>query len=59
MPECTYVAKALTEEKVILLMMEHAMVTHPKKVGELMATISREGIVEMMRKEIKREVDFS
>lgn len=56
MPNCSYVAKAKTEDGVILLMMEHAMKTHPEKVGELMLTMNKSDISEMMKKEIKREI---
>jgi predicted small metal-binding protein len=56
MPSCPYVAKAETENEVILSMMEHAMKTHPERVKELMLTMTKEGIMEMMRKKIQREV---
>ena len=59
MPNCPYLAKANTEDEVILMMMEHAMKSHPEKVKELMSTMTKEDIMEMMRKEIKREVSFN
>lgn len=56
-PSCLYVAKAETENGVILLMMEHFMKTHPEKVGEWMLTMTKEDIMDMMRKKIQQEID--
>jgi predicted small metal-binding protein len=53
---CLYVARADTENGVILSMMEHFMKTHPEKVGEWMLTMTREDIMEMMRKKIQQEI---
>jgi len=55
MPNCPYVARAKTEDEVILLMLEHAMFTNTEKIKELMLTMTREDIMEMMRKEIQEE----
>lgn len=52
---CSYTARASTENKVILLMMEHAMKTHPEKVKELMIVMTREDIADLMRKKIQLE----
>lgn len=58
-PSCPYVARADTEEEVILPMMEHFMKTHPEKVGEWMLTMTKEDIMAMMRRKIQQEIDSS
>ena len=56
LPNCAYIAKGQTEDEVIAMMMEHAMVTHPEQVKEMMTTMSRDDIGEMMRDKIRREI---
>jgi predicted small metal-binding protein len=52
---CHYVARADTEDKVILDMMEHAMIAHPEKIKELTEVMSKEEIIAMMREKIQQE----
>ena len=57
-PDSLYTARAETEDEVILLMMEHLMKTQPEKVGELILSMPKEGIIELMRRQIQQEMDF-
>jgi len=56
LPNCSYIAKGHTEEEVISMMIEHAMVTHPEKIQEMMMTMDREDITEIFRNKIRREI---
>jgi predicted small metal-binding protein len=56
LPNCSFIAKGHTEDEVIATMMEHAMITHPEQVKEMLGTMSREEIGEMFREKIRREI---
>ena len=56
MANCAYIAKGHTEEEVISMMFEHGMLAHSEQLQEMMQTMTREELSEMMREKIRREI---
>lgn len=57
--DCPHIAKSDTEDKIVLLMLEHIMKSHPGKLGELLLTMTRDDIAESLRQQIQKEVEMS
>ncbi len=53
---CSYCARHLTEEKTILLTMDHLMKTHPEQVRKLVSTMTQADVIAMIKVQIKKEI---